>query len=167
MELISGMTTAEYNQCIDNYADNVYRFILKNIKNEDNARDIVQDTFLKMWEKAGDIMAEKARSYLFTAAYHNMIDFIRKQKITFDIGEVRLESPYSVNEFPDLKKILDNALAQVPEIQRSVILLRDYEGYSYKEIGEITDLSETQVKVYIYRARTFLKNFLVRIDRVI
>lgn len=161
------MTAAEYNQCIDNYADNVYRFILKNIKNEDNARDIVQDTFLKMWEKIGDITAEKARSYLFTAAYHNMIDFIRKEKITFDIGDAKLESPYTVNEFPDLKKILDNALAQLPEIQRSVILLRDYEGYSYREIGDITNLSETQVKVYIYRARTFLKNFLVSIDRVI
>jgi len=58
-------------------------------------------------------------------------------------------------------------MEKLPEIQRSVLMLRDYEGYAYKEIGEITGLNESQVKVYIYRARVFLKNYLVSIDRVI
>jgi RNA polymerase sigma-70 factor (ECF subfamily) len=69
--------------------------------------------------------------------------------------------------YSDLKEVLNEAVNQLPEIQRSVLLLRDYEGYSYKEIGEITDLNESQVKVYIYRARIFMKNYLVSIDKVI
>ncbi|MDT8309657.1 MAG: sigma factor, partial [Bacteroidales bacterium] len=64
------MTTAEYNLCVDEYADGVFRFILKNIKDDEKARDVVQDTFAKMWGKVHDISYEKAKSYLFTAAYH-------------------------------------------------------------------------------------------------
>ncbi len=161
------MTVKEYNHCVDQYADGVYRFILKNIKNEDNARDIVQDAFAKMWEKVKDISSEKSKSYLFTAAYHTMIDFIRKDKPKVDIDtQYNLSNSYDKG-YSDLKEILDEAVNKLPEIQRSVLLLRDYEGYSYKEIGEITNLNEPQVKVYIYRARVFMKNYLVSMDRVI
>lgn len=161
------MTVTEYNQCVDDHADGVYRFILKNLRDEEKARDVVQDAFTKMWEKLKEIGHGKSKSYLFTAAYHTMIDYIRKDKKTteYDISkhsETSVESQYS-----DLKEILDDAVEKLTEIQRSVILLRDYEGYSYKEIGEITNLNESQVKVYIYRARLFLKNYLVSIDKVI
>ena len=55
----------------------------------------------------------------------------------------------------------------MPDIQRTVILLRDYEGYSYKEIGDVTLLSEAQVKVYIFRARVFLKNYIGKMEMVV
>jgi RNA polymerase sigma-70 factor (ECF subfamily) len=66
-----------------------------------------------------------------------------------------------------LSEILSEAVKLLPEIQRTVILLRDYEGYSYKEIGDITELSEAQVKVYIYRARVFLKNYIGKMEVVV
>ena len=62
---------------------------------------------------------------------------------------------------------LEKALNKLPEIQKSVVLLRDYEGYSYEEIGEICGLKESQVKVYIFRARTFLKNYIGSIEKVV
>ncbi len=160
------MTVAEYNQCVEKFADGVYRFILKNIKNEDHARDIVQDAFAKMWEKAKDISFSKSKSYLFTAAYHTMIDLIRKEKHKEDIDHY-MEVASTGNAYSDLKEILDEAVDKLPEVQRSVLLLRDYEGYSYQEIGDITGLNESQVKVYIYRARVFLKSYLVSIDNLI
>jgi len=58
------MNTADYNTCVDNHADGVYRFILKNMKDEDQARDVVQDAFEKMWLKVDEINPEKAKSYL-------------------------------------------------------------------------------------------------------
>jgi len=70
-------------------------------------------------------------------------------------------------QYSDLKEILNEALNKLPEIQKSVVLLRDYEGYSYEEIGEITGLKEAQVKVYIFRARTFLKNYIGSIEKVV
>ena len=62
---------------------------------------------------------------------------------------------------------MNEAIKKLPDDQRAVLLLRDYEGYSYEEIGGITGLTEAQVKVYIYRARVFLKKYIVRMDLVI
>ncbi len=67
----------------------------------------------------------------------------------------------------DLNEILHKALDNLTEQQRSSVLLRDYEGYSYKEIGEITGLSEAQVKINIYRGRIALKNFIGKIETVL
>jgi RNA polymerase sigma-70 factor (ECF subfamily) len=72
-----------------------------------------------------------------------------------------------VNPSFDLHEILNRGLSELSEIQRNVVLLRDYEGYSYQEIGEMTDLSEQQVKVYIFRARKFLKEYIGTIEAVI
>ena len=76
-----------------------------------------------------------------------------------DIKAQTCEQGYS-----DLNEILHRAVAQLPEAQRMVVMMRDYEGYSYEEIGEITGLNESQVKVYIYRARVFLKNYIGKME---
>jgi len=161
------MTASEYNTCVDLYADGVFRFVLKNTRDEELSRDVVQDTFEKLWVKVHQIEFATAKSYLFTAAYHTMIDAIRKDKKHADIDEGEFENYQTENHYNDLKSIINKALYKLPEIQRVVITLRDYEGYSYEEIGKITGLNESQVKVYIYRARVFLKSYLVDLDRVI
>jgi len=162
------VTTAEYNSTVDQYSDNVYRFILKHIKDKDKARDIVQDTWEKMWLKVEEITAEKARSYLFTAAYRTMIDLIRKDSKLGKYEEATVAKKMTTaNNYTDLQEILHKAIEKLPEIQKSVVLLRDYEGYSYEEIGQITGLSEAQVKVYIFRARQFLKAELGSMEAVL
>lgn len=161
------MNTREYNKCVDKHADGVYRFILKNLKDEHDAQDVVQDSFEKLWRQHDKVDAKKAKSYLFTTAYHTMIDLIRKRKFTGDIEDVQHTHEGGTNAYSDLKEVLDEALEKLSEIQRSVILLRDYEGYSYEEIGKITGLNESQVKVYIYRARVYLKNYIVSPEMVI
>lgn len=161
------MTPGEYNSSVDLYSDGAYRFILKNIRDKDKARDIVQDTYEKLWINVHNVTASKAKSYIFTTAYHTMIDLIRREKKKADFNTVNL-SEYSHNtHYSDLKEILDNAIEKLPNDQRSVVLLRDYEGYSYEEISGITGLSEAQVKVYIYRARVFLKSYIGSMEAVI
>lgn len=157
----------DYNNCVEQNADGVFRFILKNLKNEDNASDVVQDAFMKLWEKHESIEAEKAKSYLFTTAYHCMIDMIRKGKRMINSDNLHRRAETAEMNPPDLQEILHQALDQLPEIQRSVVLLRDYEGYSYEEIGEICDLNPSQVKVYIYRARVSLKKYIGKPELVI
>lgn len=161
------MTTREYNNCVDQHADGLYRFILKNLRDEHSSHDVVQDAFEKLWVNHKKLDGDKAKAYLFTTAYHTMIDHIRKEKHTeaTDVLPEKDEGDYV--GYSDLAEILNEALEQLNEIQRSVILLRDYEGYSYREIGEITGLNESQVKVYIYRARVFLKNYIVSPEHVI
>ena len=161
------MTPAEYNACVDQHADALFRFVVKNIKDRDAARDVVQDTFEKMWLKVDKVELSKAKSYLFTTGYHTMIDKIRKEQRAGLLEDQHEELVKTENHFSDIKKVLDKALGTLNEIQRSVILLRDYEGYSYEEIGEITGLNESQVKVYIYRARLALKNYLGSIEQLV
>ena len=160
------MTEREYNECVSTYADNVFRFIVKNLKHEEDARDVVQTAFEKMWRNRDDIDATKSKSYLFTVAYHQMIDHIRKNK------RINLREEFSedirVQDKPahNMKKVLEEALSRLSETQRSLVLLKDYEGYSYEEIGKITGLNESQVKVYLHRARLQLKTYLVSIENV-
>ena len=161
------MTEREYNECVTTYADNVYRFILKNLRHEEDARDVVQTAFEKMWRNKDNVDAEKSKSYLFTVAYHQMIDHIRKVKriqLREDFSEEMKVQDRPVN---NLKNILDVALNRLPETQKSLVLLKDYEGYSYEEIGEIMNLNPSQVKVYLHRARLQLKSYLVKIENVI
>lgn len=161
------MTPHEYNKCVDLYADSVYRFSLKMLKDTDLCHDIVQDAFEKLWIKAEEIAFEKSKSYLFTTIYHATIDQIRRKKRIGEDVELDRVSETTSTVSPDLKDILQKGLSLLPEDQKSVVLLRDYEGYSYDEIGKITGLSESQVKVYIYRARLFLKNYIGKIENVI
>ena len=159
------MNVAEYNQCVDQWSDNLFRFILKNLRDEEKARDVVQESFVKLWVKVDEVSFEKAKSYLFSTGYHTMIDLIRKEKRIADFEEA--PEPSYRHEYTGLNEILHEAIQRLPEVQRSVIMLRDYEGYNYKEIGEITDLNESQVKVYIYRARKFLKEYIGSIEAVL
>jgi RNA polymerase sigma factor (sigma-70 family) len=161
------MTEREYNECVTRYADNVYRFILKNLRHTEDARDVVQGAYEKLWRNREEIAAEKSKSYLFTVAYHQMIDHIRKVK------RITLKESFSENAgithrpANNLKKVLEEALDTLNETQRSLVLLKDYEGYSYQEIGLITGLNESQVKVYLHRARIQLKNYLVSLENVL
>jgi RNA polymerase sigma factor (sigma-70 family) len=161
------MNVSEYNTSVDEYSDGIYRFILKQIKDKDKAKDIVQDTYIKLWNKHEDVQAEKVKSYLFTAAYHTMIDQIRKDKKNVSMEVAQYYVPTTTNKYNDLKEILNEALEKLPEIQKSAILLRDYEGYDYKEIGDILHLNESQVKVYIFRGRQTLKNYIVHAENLI
>ncbi len=161
------MTSKEYNKCVDEHADGLYRFILKNMRDEEEARDVVQDSFEKMWRNHESVDAKKSKSYLFTTGYHTMIDRIRRKKHVSDFTKVNEDSLFHTEQYSDVKKILNEALNLLPDIQKAVITLRDFEGYSYEEIGTITKLNESQVKVYIYRARLFLKEYIGSMERVI
>ncbi len=161
------MTRSEFNRCVDNFADGIYRFVLKNIRDEEKSRDIVQETFTRVWMKVDKVPFQKGKSYLFTTAYHTMIDWIRKDERQTPIEDKHMHVGASFNSYSDVAEVLDEALKQLAEIQRTVVLLRDYEGYAYNEIGEITGLSETQVKVYIFRARQFLKQYIQSLDTVL
>ena len=161
------MTVKEFNKAVDDYSDGVYRFILKNIRDKEKACDIVQDSFERLWMKHESIGYSKVKSYLFSTAYHTMIDTIRKENRLTNLEMIRDETYSHESIYSDLNEILHAAIELLPESQRSVILLRDYEGYSYDEIAEITGLSESQVKVYIYRARLFLKKYIGSPEKVI
>lgn len=162
------MTVSEYNICVEEHADNLYRFLYKQTHGDENwSKDLVQDAYLKLWQKHEDVTFSKAKSYLFTTGYNRLIDNYRKNSRQELMNEAHTKDFSHSKQYTDLKDILNEALELLPEIQKTVILLRDYEGYSYDEIGEITGLKASQVKVYIYRGRLKLKEYLVSVEHIL
>ncbi len=161
------MTEKEYNECVNLFADNVYRFIVKNLRHVEDAKDVVQTAFEKLWINRENVDNERSKSYLFTVAYHQMIDHIRKNKRIKMEDDFSAEARTTQEPHHNIKKILNEALYRLSETQRSLVLLKDYEGYSYDEISAITSLSISQVKVYLHRARIQLKTYLVKPENVI
>ncbi|PZF72204.1 RNA polymerase sigma factor [Taibaiella soli] len=159
------MDIYSYNACVQQWADALFRFAYKCTGHEEDARDVVQGAFEVLWQKRGDVQQEKAKAFLFQVTYRQSVDNYRKKgKIVYKEAE-RTDLTHPQN--PDLKKILDKALAQLDEQSRALVLLKDYEGYRYEEIAQITGLNESQVKVYLHRARKVLKAYLVNVENII
>lgn len=161
------MTEREYNECVNLYADNVYRFILKNLRLEEDTKDVVQTAYERLWVNRDKVEIAKAKSYLFTIAYRLMVDLIRKQKntrLTDIFSDMAMGAGFTPH---NAKRVLEEALQTLNETQRSLVMLKDYEGYNYAEIGNITGLNESQVKVYLHRARLQLKAYIVKVENVI
>jgi RNA polymerase sigma factor (sigma-70 family) len=131
------------------------------------AKDVVQESFARLWVKVDQVEGSKVKSYLFTTAHHIMVDEVRKGSRSTRMEEHHEDIRSTSQSQPDLKEILEAGLATLPAMQRSVVLLRDLEGYSYEEIAELTNLNESQVKVYIYRGRTALKNYIGQLETVL
>ncbi|HVY73569.1 MAG TPA: sigma-70 family RNA polymerase sigma factor [Puia sp.] len=161
------MTADEYNDCVKQYADGLYRFMLKTTRQAEDAHDLVQSAFEKLWERRKEVNAATAKSYLFTIAYHKMIDQTRKERRILFADKLPETRATERGPTPGLKQVLEQALERLNERQRSLVMLKDYEGYSYEEISVITGLSLAQVRVNLHRARIQLKEYLVSIEYVL
>ena len=162
------MDRKQFNQCVEQYADRLFSFAFASLRNREQAEDVVQESFARVWERVEKVDFATAKNYLFATAHHAMVDEVRhKQRFVSMEGQTAFVEKGTDSPYPDVNDIIDKALAALPEAQRNALLLRDYEGYSYREIGDITRQTEAQVKVNIFRARTALKNKLKSIDNLI
>src|SRR3954463_11975920 len=100
------MTEKDYNECVTQYADNVYRFIVKNLRHEEDARDVVQTAFEKLWRHRSEVDAAKSKSYLFTVAYNAMIDHLRKVKRIHLKEEFKEETRVTHRQINNAKAVL-------------------------------------------------------------
>lgn len=159
------MTVKEYNDCVKEHADGIFRFVLKQLANRADAADIVQNTFEKLWKNHEKVAANKAKSYAYTIAYHDMIDHTRKQKFVgnYDNAPERVARDFEAQV--GTRELIEKGLAELSDIQKSLILLRDYEGYTYEEIAGISELSISQVKVYLFRGRKKLQQAIIRLEQ--
>lgn len=155
------MKRTDYNIVVKEQSGKLYGFALKFLRSSDDAQDIVQDVFEKLWIHRKKVEKEKAKAWMFTTAHNAMLNFVNKKQ--------RMQLPGSSNlperakkdaNFFESNQVVERAVNILPPIQKSIILLRDLEGYSYIEIGDILNLTESQVKVYLFRARNKIKKQL-------
>ncbi|MCB9262787.1 MAG: RNA polymerase sigma factor [Flavobacteriales bacterium] len=161
------MTTKEYNTCVETLSDGIFRFALKYLRDEFEAENVVQNTFEKLWVRKEKVEMQTAKAFMFKIAYNNCIDLLRVAGRTTTMEDV-VENNYSHTEqYSDTLEIVNAAVAKLPEKQKTAVMLRDYEGYDYKTIGDITGMTEAQVKINIFRARQFLKSYLKSMNLVL
>lgn len=152
------ISVKEYKDAVREYTKNIFRFLYKSLKDKDATNDIVQDCYLKLWQNRNKVDKGKIKSWLFSVAHHAMINYLKAESRKIALDEhTNGQHVYQKHDF-DIKPIIEKALNTLPAIQKSILLLRDLEGYEYKEIAEILKITETQVKVYLFRARSKVKD---------
>lgn len=155
------MNEREYNTCVKDYSDNVFRYLVKNLQDKDLSKDILQESFLNLWKKRQSVDYKTAKTYLFQTAHNTMINTLKYNNLKQTLDKPTL-SATSITY--DLNQMLTKLMAFLPDKQKQSLLLRDYEGYSYKEIAKIMNITEEDVKINIFRARTKMKDMINKIE---
>jgi RNA polymerase sigma factor (sigma-70 family) len=152
---------SEYNKAVHQHADQLFGYAIRFLRNREDARDVVQDVFEKLCIHRKKVELPQPKAWLFKTAHNTMINLInRKERIQLPGDHFLPEMVRKDVSFFESGQVVDIAVNILPPIQRSIILLRDIEGYSYEDIGEILSLSSSQVKVYRFRARHKIKKQL-------
>ena len=161
------MQVEEFNRLVAKMQDKMYRLAYRIVKSEEGAMDVVQDSFVKVWKKREHLVSiEKKEAYLMTITRNMAIDKLRARKIeTSDIDEhydIKSNTADPEREMVGKQQLglVMDVVNSLPENHRTVIHLRDIEGYTYKEISEMTGYNLEKVKVYLHRARTKLRQQL-------
>ena len=103
------MTLTDYNSAVDQHADGIYRFAVKHLRDTDTAKDVVQESFARLWQKVDEVDGAKAKSYLFTTAHHLLVDEARKGSRSTRMEDRHADLHWGSQGQPDLKEVLDAA----------------------------------------------------------
>ena len=150
----------------------LYRFARSYLKNETHAEDIVQEVFLKLWDKRNELSRiNNIEAWSMTVTKNLVFDKIRSQKSysmnpqDIKINEYDSETPDLIMERTETRMNVRKMIESLPEKQKEVIILREIEGYSYQNIGEIMGIDQNLVKVTLFRARDNLRKKILKTER--
>lgn len=147
------MDINDYNRLVRMHSNALLRFTLRLVRDRDDAKDLVQEAFLRLWMNVDGVDASKGRSYLFTTARNLVIDRKRRRKFLVYFESWHHDHHACLQPAAGVKEVLDRAMDRLPPHQRRLLHLRAIEGHSYKELAARTGMDMARVKVYLHRAR--------------
>ena len=155
----------------------VYNLALSIVKKKEDAEDVTQETYLRLWRSLPDYRGASAKSYIFRIARNIAIDFIRKKNKSFELDTVILTDEGEIERDiadpdPDIRpdeaflrkltiETVRGCIDSLPIPMRELIVMRDMDGLSYSEIAEILGIPEGSVKSGLFRAREKLKRLII------
>jgi len=156
---------ALYQQAIDQHRHKVFSFAHYSLRVREDAEDVTQEVFIKLWQHWQKVDHEKLGAWLMRVAHNSVIDHVRKQRPQqanidqYAEVEEQVAQPSSTGDLDrqQFKKQLQLAIKSLEDPFRSIVIMRDIQGMSYEEIQGSLDLSASQVKVYLHRARRKLR----------
>ena len=153
------MTKVEFRLKVFSLSERLFPMVSRMLGTRANAEDAIQDIMLKLWIKRKHISQHpNIKGLVFSTARNHCIDILRKKKLDIYDASFQLEIVKSANsrealEWKELNIIIKKIVAQLPEQQREVILMRDLDGYEFLEIAAATQLKVEHVRVLLSRAR--------------
>ena len=162
------MDQLEFRDFVRAHQNKIFRFAMRLMQREEEAKDIVQDVLIKFWDKRGDLdKIDNLDGWMFTVTRNLCIDRIRARKSHLDINtQVQVadkqDNPHETTSKSQLMNLIKKLINEMPEKQKLVIHLRDIEGLSYDEIAQACSIPLAQVKVNLHRARLSLKEKIIQ-----
>jgi RNA polymerase sigma-70 factor (ECF subfamily) len=154
---------AQYRQAVDQHKQRVYSLALYSLRAREDAEDVTQEVFIKLWQHWQKVDLDKIGAWLIRVTRNSVIDHVRKRnpeqnQTDFNVEtQPALESEETELDRTSIQQQLKLAIAELNEPFRSIIIMRDIQGFSYSDIEQTLDMSESQVKVYLHRARRKLR----------
>jgi RNA polymerase sigma-70 factor, ECF subfamily len=151
-----------FSALYERYRRPLYVFGARMLGSAEAAGDLVQDTFLGIYERRHELQGlRNFRGWLFTLGRNRCLTLLRQQKTRGRLGAgtepgPQADGPAATLENREESRLVRRALAQMPPEQREVLVLREYQELSYREIAEVTGASESAVKARLFRARQAL-----------
>mgnify|MGYP001043927519 FL=1 len=149
----------------------LYRFALRFLGNEDEAQDVVQEVFMKAWDRREELHVYRSVEAWCMQVTRNLSlnrlksgHYSNTQELTDGHKVQHEQSPYEQTETQDVLQTIDQLLQRLPQAQQQVLQLRDMEGYAYQEISETLEMPLAQVKVNLFRARKTLREQLTKMN---
>ena len=140
-----------FDNIYEEYFDRVYYKVLSVVKNDDDAEDICQETFISVYKNLSKFREESnIYTWIYRIAINKTYDFFKKRKIEFEINDDVLSLPEDVNF--DTKVILQEKLKLISDKEREIVILKDIYGYKLKEIAEMKNMNLSTVKSVYYKA---------------
>lgn len=151
-----------YENIYNKQSKPLYSYLFYKFGNSAMAEDIVQEAFIKLWQKCADVILEKAKSFLFTIATNMALNVKNHEKVVLKYqkatpNSVEHESPEYILRQKEYMEELQNTLAALPDGQREVFLLNRIDKKTYKEIAELLGLSVKAVEKRMHKALIYVK----------
>ena len=141
----------DFDNIYEEYFDRVYYKVLSVVKNDDDAEDICQETFISVYKNLSKFREESnIYTWIYRIAINKTYDFFKKRKLEFEINDEVLSLPEDINF--DAKVILEEKLKLISEKEKEIVILKDIYGYKLKEIAEMKNMNLSTVKSVYYKA---------------
>ena len=141
----------DFDNIYEEYFDRVYYKVLSVVKNDDDAEDICQETFISVYKNLSKFREESnIYTWIYRIAINKTYDFFKKRKLEFEINDDVLSLPEDINF--DTKVILEEKLKLISEKEKEIVVLKDIYGYKLKEIAEMKNMNLSTVKSVYYKA---------------
>lgn len=158
--------SGEYQQWVRAYQDQAWSLARYLLKDASEAEDAVQEAFIKLWRHQDDVDGERIRPWLMKVTRNACLDRLRRRKPETELNEEQIGAagdPASGAQQSELGRWLTRAIEGLREPYRTLVVLRDIQQHSYEEVANATELTLTQVKVYLHRARKQLREQLAEV----